>query len=353
MIEEEKTLKFLITGGAGFIGSAFTRFLIQETKHEALVVDKLSYASNLESLQEVSKNDRFRFLKIDICDHHSMEKAFTEFKPNRVIHLAAESHVDRSLENPAEFIRSNIQGTFNLMENARDFWSQQNQRDFLFLHVSTDEVFGSLGVTGSFTEKSRYDPRSPYSASKASSDHLARSWHATFGLPVIVTNCSNNFGPFQFPEKLIPLTIVNALSRKNLPIYGTGKNIRDWIYVGDHARALYQVAMQGVPGESYNIGGRNEKSNVDVVNAICQILNTRQELDEQFDHRELISFVQDRPGHDFRYSIDNTKIERDLRWFPEETFESGLKKTVDWYLKNLRWCESVSENYNQERLGVI
>ena len=345
-------MRFLITGGAGFIGSAFTRFLIKETKHEALVVDKLSYASSLESLSEVSKNDRFKFLKTNICDHHSIEKAFLEFQPNRVINLAAESHVDRSLENPEEFIKSNIQGTFNLLERARDFWSHRNQEDFLFLHVSTDEVYGSLGATGSFTEESRYDPRSPYSASKASSDHLARSWHATFGLPVIVTNCSNNFGPFQFPEKLIPLTIVNALSRKNLPVYGTGKNIRDWIYVEDHARALYQVAMQGVSGESYNIGGRNEKSNIDVVNAICQILNSTQDTDEQFDYRELIYFVEDRPGHDFRYSIDNTKIERDLRWSPEETFESGLKKTVDWYLENRQWCASISQNYNQERLGL-
>jgi len=339
----------LVTGGLGFIGSNLIKILLRQ-KFIVINVDKVSYSSNFYNTKNFSNNRNYKFIKCDLRNKKKIKNIFNKFKPNCVFNLAAETHVDRSIDSPKNFIDSNIYGTFNLLECFKKY--SNSFKKTKLIHISTDEVYGSLGATGSFTEESRYDPRSPYSASKASSDHLARSWHATFGLPVIVTNCSNNFGPFQFPEKLIPLTIVNALSRKNLPVYGTGKNIRDWIYVEDHARALYQVAMQGVSGESYNIGGRNEKSNIDVVNAICQILNSTQDTDEQFDYRELIYFVEDRPGHDFRYSIDNTKIERDLRWSPEETFESGLKKTVDWYLENRQWCASISQNYNQERLGL-
>jgi len=347
--------RFLVTGGAGFIGSAVVRRLIEATDHEVMVIDALTYAGNLESLAPVAKNPRYRFLKADIRDAAAMREAFAMSSPDIVMHLAAESHVDRSIDAPMEFIETNIVGTAVLLNTALGhFHSLQGERkdSFRFHHISTDEVFGSLGAEGLFTEKTPYDPRSPYSASKASSDHLVRAWYHTFGLPVVVTNCSNNYGPYHFPEKLIPLVILNALEGKPLPVYGKGENVRDWLYVDDHARALILAAEEGEAGETYAIGGHNERQNIEVVRTICRI------LDQLRPHpggptERLITFVTDRPGHDARYAIDASKIERELGWTPVETFETGLQKTVAWYLDNRPWWETVrSGGYRGERLGL-
>ncbi|MCF4007802.1 dTDP-glucose 4,6-dehydratase [Rheinheimera sp. UJ63] len=349
--------KILVTGGAGFIGSALIRFLINETSHSVVNLDKLTYAGNLQSLRSIEASQRYRFVKQDICDRAGLTELFFQEQPDLVMHLAAESHVDRSIDGPAEFIQTNVVGTFTLLEVARDYWQSLNDERksaFRFQHISTDEVYGDLGPTGLFSEQSGYQPSSPYSASKAASDHLVRAWNRTYGLPVVITNCSNNYGPFHFPEKLIPLIILNALERKPLPVYGDGQQIRDWLYVEDHARALYKVATMGVTGETYNIGGFNEKANIDVVYTICDLLEELQPVKpEGLDaYRDLVHFVKDRPGHDLRYAIDASKIERELGWQPQETFESGIRKTVLWYLDNLNWCKSVQDGrYQKERLG--
>ena len=350
-------MKILVTGGAGFIGSAVIRNIIKNTKDEVLNIDKLTYAGNLESLIEVGQNSRYQFKQIDICNAEALAQAFQEFKPDAVMHLAAESHVDRSIDGPAEFIQTNIVGTYTLLEVARKYWldlDEEKQNQFKFHHISTDEVYGDLeGRTDLFTETTSYAPSSPYSASKASSDHLVRAWHRTYGLPTVVTNCSNNYGPYHFPEKLIPLVILNALDSKALPIYGKGDQIRDWLYVEDHARALYKVVTEGVVGETYNIGGHNEKQNIEVVKTICKILDDLKPQTNQESYETLITFVKDRPGHDLRYAIDATKIAKELGWKPEETFESGIRKTVEWYLNNLEWCRRVQDgSYQRERLGV-
>ncbi len=334
--------KILITGGAGFIGSAVIRQIIAETNATVINADKLTYAGNLQSLSSVADNPRYHFEHVDICDATEVARLFREHQPDGVMHLAAESHVDRSITGPADFIASNIIGTYTLLEAAREYWNTLpagRKNTFRFHHISTDEVYGSLGETGLFTENTAYQPNSPYSASKASSDHLVRAWHHTYGLPVVTTNCSNNYGPYHFPEKLIPLVILNALNGKPLPIYGKGDNIRDWLYVDDHARALRLVLTKGQMGETYNIGGWNEKTNMEVVHAICSILD---ELHPQgAPHASLITYVQDRPGHDHRYAIDASKIARELGWKPRETFDSGLRKTVAWYLANTGWVSAV------------
>ena len=349
----------LITGGAGFIGSAVIRYLIENTEHIVVNVDKLTYAGNLDSLVMIADNPRYHFEQADICDAAAMREIFVRYQPSAIMHLAAESHVDRSIEGPSEFIQTNIVGTCVLLEVAREYWSalsKDKQGSFRFHHVSTDEVYGSLGKTGLFTEQSRYEPNSPYSASKASSDHLVRAWHETYGLPVVITNCSNNYGPYQFPEKLIPLMILNALSGKPLPIYGKGDQIRDWLYVDDHARALCLVLSQGKVGEIYNIGGHNEKTNLEVVHTLCAHLDelVPDHPDGVSAYADLITYVADRPGHDQRYAIDANKIKTELGWVPEETFDSGMLKTVKWYLDNLEWCQRVQDgSYRGERLGLI
>ena len=349
-------MKILVTGGAGFIGSAVVRELINNSNHEVMNVDKLTYAGNLDSLSSVSEDSRYQFSQVDICDEKEVSKLFGSFSPDIVMHLAAESHVDRSIDGPGEFIQTNVIGTFNLLQAARKHYEgldDSRKSTFRFHHISTDEVYGDLeGTTDLFTEETPYAPSSPYSASKASSDHLVRAWNRTFGLPVVITNCSNNYGPFHFPEKLIPLVILNALEEKALPVYGDGKQIRDWLYVEDHARALIKVATEGVIGETYNIGGFNEKENIQVVQTICAILDEVRPRGNG-KYGDLIEFVKDRPGHDLRYAIDASKIERDLGWRPEETFETGIRKTVEWYLSNETWWKRVQDgSYSRERLGL-
>ena len=341
----------LVTGGAGFIGSAVIRYLINETNSNVLNIDKLTYAGNLESLETVSNNPRYQFLHADICDKSAMTKAFQDFQPNIVMHLAAESHVDRSIDGPMDFIQTNIIGTYTLLEVARNYWqnlTEDKKSRFKFHHISTDEVYGDLeGTDDLFTEATPYSPSSPYSASKASSDHLVRAWYRTYGLPVVVTNCSNNYGPYHFPEKLIPLVILNALDGKPLPVYGDGKQIRDWLYVEDHARALYLVANTAKVGETYNIGGHNEKQNIDVVKTICTILDNIKPRTDGQSYAQQITFVKDRPGHDLRYAIDASKIQQELNWQPQETFESGIQKTVEWYLANEDWVNHVKSGEYQ------
>jgi dTDP-glucose 4,6-dehydratase len=348
-------MRFLVTGGAGFIGSAVVRKLIGETPHDVLVLDKLTYAGNLESLASVAGDPRYRFVRADIDDARVFS-IVEDFAPDVIMHLAAESHVDRSIDGPGEFIKTNVHGTFNLLQAALAYWRKlgpEAQARFRFHHVSTDEVFGSLGTEGLFSETTAYDPRSPYSASKAASDHFVRAWHHTYGLPTLVTNCSNN-GPFHFPEKLIPLTILNALEGKPLPVYGRGENVRDWLYVDDHAAALILVAERGKAGETYAIGGWNERRNIDVVRAICNLVDDMAPGAGGGARESLITFVADRPGHDARYAIDAGRIERELGWRPAETFESGLAKTVRWYLDNRPWWERVRSGvYRGERLGVF
>jgi dTDP-glucose 4,6-dehydratase len=382
---ETNTMKLLVTGGAGFIGSAVIRHIITNTQDEVVNLDKLTYAGNLESLAEVSDSERYAFEQVDICNGSDVERVLAQHQPDAIMHLAAESHVDRSIDGPADFIETNIVGTYTLLEATRQYFQAMDadrKARFRFHHISTDEVYGDLphpnDSTGAeetfpsplvgegrgrsgvlergqslplFTEETAYAPSSPYSASKASSDHLVRAWHRTYGLPVLITNCSNNYGPFHFPEKLVPLMILNALEGKPLSVYGKGDQIRDWLYVGDHARALYKVVKEGEPGETYNIGGHNEKQNIEVVHTICDIL---QELrPQERNYRDLITNVKDRPGHDMRYAIDASKIQKELGWVPEETFETGIRKTVQWYLKNHDWCQRVQDgSYQRERLGV-
>lgn len=340
-------MRFLITGGAGFIGSAVIRFLINHTNNQVINVDKLTYAGNLESLTDIADSDRYIFIQKDICDAPAIKRIFQEYRPDFVMHLAAESHVDRSINAPDDFIQTNITGTYVMLEASRQYWLELKGRKkecFRFHHISTDEVYGSLGETGLFTEQTAYDPSSPYSASKASSDHLVRAWCRTYGLPVLLTNCSNNYGPYQFPEKLIPLVIFNAIQGIPLPVYGKGNQVRDWLHVEDHALALYQVVNEGKVGHTYNIGGHNEKTNLEVVKTICAILDQvkPENLVGINRYEELITFVQDRPGHDQRYAIDASKIRRELGWTPQETFETGIRKTVQWYLANQGWVDNVT-----------
>lgn len=349
-------MKILVTGGAGFIGSEVVRQLIRETGDEVVNVDKLTYAGNLESLAEVAEDPRYRLERVDIIDRVEIGRIFEQHQPSAVMHLAAESHVDRSIDGPAAFIETNVVGTFTLLDAALSYWralEPGRKAGFRFLHISTDEVFGSLGETGAFTEQTPYQPNSPYSASKAASDHLVRAWHHTYGLPTLMTNCSNNYGPFHFPEKLIPLVILNALEGKPLPIYGRGDNVRDWLFVEDHVRALRIVLERGKIGETYNIGGHNERTNLQVVEAICTLLDELHPTSPTVPHARLMTFVADRPGHDKRYAIDPTKIGESLGWTPRETFETGLRKTVTWYLENRPWWERVrSGAYRGERLGL-
>ncbi|MBM4853101.1 dTDP-glucose 4,6-dehydratase [Vibrio parahaemolyticus] len=352
-------MKILVTGGAGFIGSAVVRHIIRDTQDSVVNLDKLTYAGNLKSLVDVADSDRYYFEQVDICDRTELDRVFSEHQPDMVMHLAAESHVDRSIDGPAAFIETNVMGTYHLLEAARQYWSnleEANQSAFRFHHISTDEVYGDLeGTDDLFTETTSYAPSSPYSASKASSDHLVRAWQRTYGLPTLVTNCSNNYGPYHFPEKLIPLMILNALDGKPLPVYGDGMQIRDWLFVEDHARALYKVVNEGEVGETYNIGGHNEKANIEVVKTICALLEElRPDKPAGVESYEsLITYVKDRPGHDVRYAIDATKIAQELGWTPEETFESGIRKTVEWYLNNPQWWQRVLDgSYSLERLGA-
>ena len=346
---------YLITGGAGFIGSALIRQLIEQTDHHVANVDCLTYAGNLESLADAREHPRHTFHRVDICDAPRLRSVFEQHQPDAVLHLAAESHVDRSIDGPAAFVTTNVVGTFTVLQEALRYWrglSSGRSQSFRLVHVSTDEVFGSLGESGQFTESTPYAPSSPYSASKAGSDHLARAWHRTYGLPVIVTNCSNNYGPCQFPEKLIPLTILKALAGESLPVYGRGENVRDWLFVEDHARALRTVVADGAPGETYNVGGGCERRNIDVVRSICRVLDELRP-DPLGPYERLIGFTTDRPGHDFRYAIDASKVRRELGWRPTETFETGIRKTVQWYLANPAWTERVmSGAYRGERLGA-
>lgn len=349
-------MRILVTGGAGFIGSNLIHYLLSNTNHEIVNVDKLTYAGNLVSLKDIENNDRYTFEQVDICDYENVRELFTKHSPDAVMHLAAESHVDRSIDGPGEFIQTNIVGTYNLLQSAYSYWKElleEKKSKFRFLHVSTDEVFGSLGETGFFTETTPYDPKSPYSASKASSDHLVRAWEHTYNFPALVTNCSNNYGPYQFPEKLIPVVILNAINGKDIPIYGKGDNVRDWLYVEDHAAALYLVLCEGEIGETYNIGGKNEIQNIDIVNIICEILDELKPKSTG-SYKDQITFVQDRPGHDKRYAIDPKKIEYKLNFKPAHNFQEGIRKTVKWYLDNIDWCDAVMQNkYKLERLGTL
>lgn len=373
MSQVEKVMKVLITGGAGFIGSAVIRHIINSTQDSVINLDKLTYAGNLQSLISISDSQRYNFEQVDICNADEVRRVFSEHQPDAIMHLAAESHVDRSIDRPAEFIQTNIVGTYNLLEAARAYWNalpETRKQAFRFHHISTDEVYGDLPHPNDqsetagdvqdydwplFTEQTSYAPSSPYSASKASSDHLVRAWQRTYGFPVLITNCSNNYGPYHFPEKLVPLVILNALEGKALPIYGKGDQIRDWLYVEDHARALYKVIKEGKTGETYNIGGHNEKQNIEVVQTICEILDELCPNETNgiiMSYKSLISYVTDRPGHDRRYAIDASKIARELNWHPEETFESGIQKTIQWYLDNQEWCQNVQDgSYQRGRLG--
>ena len=340
----------LITGGAGFIGSALVRYIINNTDHNVINIDKLTYAGNLESLAKVQNNSKYSFEQVDICDALEIKRIFKKYRPDIVMHLAAESHVDKSISGPSEFIQTNIVGTYTLLEEAKEHWSKcTDNENFIFHHISTDEVYGDLGKTNNFfTEQTPYAPSSPYSASKASSDHLVRAWHRTYNLPFVITNCSNNYGPYQFPEKLIPLVILNAINGRNIPVYGNGQQIRDWLYVDDHVEALLKVALEGKIGESYNIGGRNELKNIEVVESVCSILN---ELKPPKNlpinkYQDLITHVDDRIGHDLRYAIDCSKIEKDFGWKPSQNFRTGLKTTIEWYLDNLEWCNNINININ-------
>ena len=350
-------MKIVVTGGAGFIGSAVCRMLVNELGVEVVNIDCLTYASNLHSLAPVAANPKYSFYQVNVCDRQAVSDILRLERPDAIMHLAAESHVDRSISGPAAFIETNITGTYAMLEAARSYWSElplRRKEAFRFLHISTDEVFGELGDDGLFSETTAYDPSSPYSASKAASDHLVMAWHRTYGLPVVLSNCSNNYGPYHFPEKLIPLMITNALLGRDLPIYGMGINVRDWLYVDDHARALYAVVTKGIPGERYVVGGRNEKSNLAVVHGICAHLDETAPREDGLSHAAAISFVEDRPGHDYRYAIDPTKIERKLGWTARETFDTGLKKTVDWYLANEMWWLPLRlKTYAGERLGLI
>ena len=355
-----KQKKLLITGGAGFIGSAVIRHIINNTNHRAVNIDKLTYAGNLEAISSIENDDRYSFKKLDICNSSEISSIFNSYQPDIVLNLAAETHVDRSIDDPSKFIKTNILGTYNLLEVARGYFSgldSDKKKNFRFHHVSTDEVYGDLKTKSDlFTEETSYSPSSPYSATKASSDHLVRAWYRTFKLPTLITNCSNNYGPYQFPEKLIPLIILKALRGENLPIYGDGKQVRDWLYVDDHARALIHVALNGVIGETYNIGGHNEIQNIEVVKTVCSILDEIEpsKHDAIKKYEQLIVHVEDRAGHDNRYAIDATKIANELNWVPDENFSSGIKKTVEWYLKNKDWCESIREtSYKGQRLGII
>jgi dTDP-glucose 4,6-dehydratase len=346
-------MRIIVTGGAGFIGSAVVRHLIAHTMHEVLVLDKLTYAGNLASLAPVHGHSRYKFSRTDICDRAAVVDAFAGFDPDAIMHLAAESHVDRSIDGPAEFINTNVVGTYALLDAALTHWRKRGERRFRFHHISTDEVFGALTDEGLFTEETRYDPRSPYSASKAASDHLVRAWGHTYGLPVLITNCSNNYGPYQFPEKLIPLTIIKGLAGEEMPVYGRGLNVRDWLYVDDHAQALTQVLEQGRLGETYNIGGRAERRNVDVVGTICEVMDRLGRCPTRPSHRELITFVPDRPGHDFRYAIDFAKLNNELGWSPKHSFEQGLESTVRWYMDNRAWWEPlISTHQAAARRGL-
>jgi len=348
----------LITGGCGFIGSNFIQYILANTKYQNVInLDKLTYAGNLNNLLDIQKDERYIFIQGDICDHNCVRNIFKEYIPSVVVHFAAESHVDRSIDSPLQFIQTNIIGTSVLLQESLDYYiylNEEFQSKFKFHHISTDEVFGSLGEGGYFSESTAYDPSSPYSASKASSDHLVRAWHRTFGLPITISNCSNNYGPYQFPEKLIPLMILNCLAEKPLPVYGTGENVRDWLYVQDHCDAINMVLQKGTIGETYNVGGNNEIQNIQIIKDICTILDEVKPAESGKSYHQLITFVKDRPGHDFRYAINSTKIKQGLGWQPHETFQSGLRKTINWYLDNKVWWIETQENiYQQERLGIV
>ena len=346
-------MRIFITGGAGFIGSAVIRQYINDTTHDVINLDDITYAGNLQSLSSIADSDRYTFVQVNICDSVQLKETFDRYQPHAVMHLAAETHVDRSIDDPSIFIKSNIVGTFNLLEVSRNYWNNliPDKKDkFVFHHVSTDEVYGDLDDSGLFNEETRYDPSSPYSASKASSDHLVRAWYRTYGLPMIITNCSNNYGAYQYPEKLIPLIILNALEGTPLPVYGSGKQVRDWLYVEDHAKALRISLENGKIGQTYNIGGHNEKTNIEVVNIICDLLDKLLPLSQYLPHRSLISHVSDRPGHDKRYAVDAKKIQENLNWLPNETFESGIEKTVKWYLENKKWCQNIKDK--RQRYGI-